>query len=63
MLEVTEDDIGRFVIYIPGHAKGDRNHKDCERGFITSFNDHSVFVRYGLGSTSAGTGRQDLEWA
>ena len=62
MIEPTEYDIGRGVIYVPGHAKDDLNHPDCERGRITSFNDHSVFVRYGLGSTSAGTSRQDLHW-
>ena len=62
MIEPTQSDIGRAVVYIPGHAKGDRHHSDCERGRITSFNKHAVFVRYGLSSTSAGTNRQDLEW-
>lgn len=62
MIEPTENDVGRHVIYVPGHAKGNLGHKDCERGFITSFNDHAVFVRYGMGSTSAGTSRQDLHW-
>lgn len=62
MIEPTVCDIGRIVIYVPGHAKGDLKHQDCERGRITSFNDHSVFVRYGLGITSNGTSRQDLYW-
>jgi hypothetical protein len=52
----TEVDIGRKVIY-RGHA-GER-----EEGAITSFNDHYVFVRYGTGSTSAATLRDQLEWA
>lgn len=62
MIEPNKQDIGRGVIYVPGHAKGDLGHKGCERGYITSFNEHCVFVRYGLGSTSAGTNRQDLYW-
>lgn len=43
---VTQDDIGSAVTYIPNHAKGDVNHKDCERGVLSSFNDHTVFVRF-----------------
>jgi len=27
---------GNHVLYIPNHANGDRNHPDCEEGFITS---------------------------
>lgn len=63
MIHPTKVDIGREVIYVPGHAKDDQKHKDCERGRITSFNDHCVFVRYGLGDTSAGTSREDLYWS
>lgn len=64
MIEPTEIDIGRAVIYVPGHAKGDLGHQDCESGYITSFNDHSVFVSYGTHGimTSEGTSRQDLYW-
>ncbi len=62
VIEPTEKDVGRIVTYIPGHARGDVSHKDCERGTITSFNDHAVFVRYGMGSTSAATSREDLVW-
>lgn len=51
----TEKDIGRKVVY--------RNHGGkVEEGFITSFNDHYVFVRYGTGSTSAATDPKDLEF-
>ena len=63
MIDPTEQDIGRSVIYVPGHAHDDLHHKDCERGHITSFNDHCVFVRYGIGATSAGADRYDLYWA
>ncbi len=62
MIDPTEKDIGRNVTYIPGHARGDWGHPDCEHGFITSYNDHCVFVRYGMGSTSAATNRDDLRW-
>ena len=63
MVEPTEADIGRNVIYVPGHAKGDLGHKDCETGTITSFNQWAVFVRYGMGITSAATNRAELYWA
>ena len=62
MINPTEKDIGRNVTYVPGHAKDDLSHQDCEHGLITSFNDHYVFVHYGKGSTSAGTSREDLYW-
>jgi hypothetical protein len=34
------------VAYIPGHAHGDINHKDVERGVISSKNDSNIFVRF-----------------
>lgn len=37
---------GDQVIYIPTHAHGDKEHKDCEYGFVTSSNEKFVFVRY-----------------
>lgn len=51
----TKTDIGRAVVY-RGYAG------EVEQGTITSFNDEYVFVRYGLGSTSAATRRDQLEW-
>ena len=63
MIDMTEISIGRSVIYIPCHAKGDAGHKDCENGVITSFNDHVVFVRYAADKSSKGTRREDLTWA
>ena len=59
MIDPTEADIGRRVIY-HGHGWTDKT----EEGTITSFNDSFVFVCYGfLGSTSAATLRKDLEWS
>ena len=59
---------GDRVIYIPGHANGDRGHPDCERGTVSSANEHSVFVRFDAqvakfgwdGTTAQGCHRQDL---
>lgn len=38
---------GARVRYVPGHAKGDSNHPDCEDGIVRSFNpDGKPFVVY-----------------
>ena len=37
---------GDRVRYIPTHADGDKNHKDCENGIISSWNNKVIFVRY-----------------
>ena len=54
-IEPTTEDIGRAVVYHPHVGT-------TERGVITSFNDHYVFVRYGSASTSQATSRRDLSW-
>lgn len=38
--------VGDKVRYVPLHAHGDRTHKDCEIGVVTSWNDKTIFVRY-----------------
>jgi hypothetical protein len=58
MIEPTESDIGRKVIYRDLNGRG-----KIEEGTITLFNDQRVFVRYTTGSTSAATRRGDLEWS
>ena len=63
MINPSLEDIGREVVYHDTRLKGNPivlNVQD--RGFITSFNDEFVFVRYQSGDTSAGTRREDLEW-
>ena len=45
MIYPEEDDIGRAVV---------GNRGKLEEGVITSFNDHSVFVRYGADLHSKG---------
>ena len=37
---------GDQIIYIPGHAMGDPNHKDCEHGFVDQVTPAAVFCRY-----------------
>jgi len=57
MIEPTQDDIGRKVIYRDLNGRG-----KIEEGVITSFNSSYVFVRY-KGETSQATSRNDLEWS
>lgn len=56
VIDPTEKDIGRMVIYQGGHPD------DKDEGVITSFNDKYVFVRYTAMSTSQATARCDLRW-
>lgn len=56
MINPTKDDIGRYVLYQGGHPD------DKDRGYITSFNDYCVFVRYGKSVASQATYREDLTW-
>lgn len=58
MIEPTQEDVGRGVIYTGNRYPGGKS----ESGVITSFNDHTVFVRYGADRHSKGTSRTDLEW-
>lgn len=47
-MKIEEAEAGMSVIYIPGHAHGDRGHKDCEPGIVSSKNDTNVFVKFHL---------------
>lgn len=58
-IDPTKDDIGAAVIYAPPHPGPGFAR---EQGTITSFNEHYVFVRFGLGSTSQAVMREHLEW-
>jgi hypothetical protein len=58
MIEPTEDDIGRAVVYTGNRFPGGK----LEEGVITSFNRYTVFVRYGAEKNSKATSRADLEW-
>lgn len=59
MINPQESDIGREVVYTGNRYPGGK----LESGVITSFNDHTVFVRYGSDKGSKGTSRSDLEWS
>ena len=37
---------GDRVLYVPGHARGDPKHPDCQRGTVSSVGTHYVFVRF-----------------
>ncbi len=58
MIEPTEKDIGRKVIYRDDIGPVE----PPEEGVITSFNPRFVFVRYGGEATSKATRREDLDW-
>ncbi len=58
MIEPTQSDIGREVVYTGNRYPGGK----LEEGVITSFNAHWVFVRYGTDYGSKATSRADLEW-
>lgn len=58
MINPTENDIGREVIYTGNRYPGGKP----EEGVITRFNDLSVFVRYRGKQCSVATSRQDLIW-
>jgi hypothetical protein len=58
MIEPTEEDIGRAVVYTGNRYSGGK----LVEGVITSFNDHRVFVRYGSDKGSKSTSRENLEW-
>lgn len=58
MINPTPADVGRKVIYTGNSYPGGKP----EEGVITSYNDHSVFVQYGVDVGSKGTNREDLEW-
>ena len=53
---------GDWVVYVPSHAHGDKDHPDCERGTVTSVGETSglVFVRYGAQPNPKATGPGDL---
>ncbi|HEY4153532.1 MAG TPA: hypothetical protein VGM38_09445 [Pseudolysinimonas sp.] len=58
MIQPTQDDIGRKVVY---REHGDFPGRKIEEGVLTSFNEKYAFVRY-VGVTSAATDFADLEW-
>lgn len=67
--DLTKDDIGKWVHYIPSHAKEDIS--QWENGKIKSWNDSGIFVVYAAGDwsedhwkdyTAAHTNPKDLEF-
>jgi hypothetical protein len=58
MIEPTDADIGRAVLYTGNRFVGGK----VERGEIRGFNHWTVFVRYGADAVAKATSREDLEW-
>ena len=58
---ISQSDIGREIIYLPRHAKGDRSHTSAERGVVKSITGAGVFVDYGSGVGKL-TMQEDLVW-
>ncbi len=50
---------GTRVIYIPCHAEGDRNHKDCEHGAVRTPGTFVSFVLYDCAAVPHMTGVED----
>jgi hypothetical protein len=63
MIEPTEADIGRTVLYTGNrYLLVEGTGGKLERGVITGFNHWTVFVRYGSDAQAKATNREDLEW-
>lgn len=58
MVDPQQSDLGRPVVYTGNRYPGGLP----EMGVVTSFNQSSVFVRYGNDVYSKATSREDLEW-
>lgn len=60
MINPTEDDVGRKVVYIGNRYQ----YGKLEEGVLTGMSalENSVFVRYGSDYSSKLTSRSDLEW-
>ena len=46
MKTIVDFDPGCIVRYVPMHASGDQEHRDCEVGVVSSRNERVVFVKY-----------------
>lgn len=57
MIEPTEQDVGRGVVYQAGHPGA-----LLEQGTLKSFNAYTVFVLYQGDMQAKGTDREDLRW-
>jgi hypothetical protein len=46
LMQLAEIQEGMRVLFIPRHARGNRQHRDCVRGVVTGKTDTLVLVRY-----------------
>ena len=49
---------GDLVTYIPTHAEGNKDHKDCENGVVRSVNQLFVFIVYDNADMKMKTGNE-----
>lgn len=59
--EVTFEDLGAPVLYVPSHAINE-DHPDCEVGFISTVRDGGIWARFHEGDTGAKCDPQNLRW-
>lgn len=50
------------VTYVPSHAEGNANHKDCQRGVIISVKPSGIFVLYCSTRVTQLTNPDNLVW-
>lgn len=61
--ELSMNDVGRMVAYLPAHVHGSMDHPDVELGYLVDWNEQFIFVRYNDSPTCAKATRpQDLRW-
>lgn len=51
---------GDEVIYVPRHARGNRDHEDCAHGVVAHVGSKYILVRFGNRSTSYSCSPEDL---
>ena len=49
--------VGMPVRYVPRHAEGNVNHRDCENGVVSEIKGKVVFVRYSVDGKLQETGK------
>jgi len=59
--ELTNEDIGSPLTYIPTHADGNIQHSDVERGNLSSFNERGIWVRF-KSANGEKCDPEDLRW-
>lgn len=59
---ITNADVGRKVLYTPDYSKGDPEHLSQEIGYISSFRDKMLFIKYRNSKRGVLTNPINLKW-